>query len=170
MAVVLVLTGATIGLLHPNASLVSVQQIADALTPFIGSYGGKALFALGISGAALIAAFVVSTAVSWAFGEVMCFSRSLNCTWKEAPAFYGIYGAGIVIAAAFVLIGLPLVSLTIAVEVMNALLLPIVVGFLIALGWKALPEKYRLHRWEKIVLLVIYVLVCSLGIFTLFQL
>jgi NRAMP (natural resistance-associated macrophage protein)-like metal ion transporter len=170
MAVVLVLTGATIGLLHPNASLVSVQQIADALTPFIGSYGGKALFALGISGAALIAAFVVSTAVSWAFGEVMRFSRSLNCTWKEAPAFYGIYGAGIVIAAAFVLIGLPLVSLTIAVEVMNALLLPIVVGFLIALGWKALPEKYRLHRWEKIVLLVIYVLVCSLGIFTLFQL
>ena len=53
---------------------------------------------------------------------------------------------------------------------MNALLLPIVVGFLLALGWKALPEKYRLNLWEKIVLLIIYVLVCSLGIFTIFQL
>jgi NRAMP (natural resistance-associated macrophage protein)-like metal ion transporter len=170
MAVILILIGATIGRVNPGASLVSVQQISTALTPLIGSFGGKILFALGMSGAALIAAFVVSTAVSWAFGEVMCFSRSFNCTWKEAPAFYGIYGAGIVIAAVLVLIGLPLISLTIAVQVLNTLFLPIVVGFLLALGWKALPEKYRLHRWEKSVLLVIYVLVCSLGIFTLFQL
>ncbi len=170
MAVILILTGATIGRVYPNASLVSVQQISNALTPFIGSFGGKVLFALGMSGAALIAAFVVSMAVSWAFGEIMCFSRSLNCTWQEAPAFYGIYGAGIVIAAVLVLIGLPLVSLAIAVQVLNTLLLPIVIGFLLALAWKALPEKYRLHRWEKIVLLIIYVLVCSLSIFTLFQL
>jgi len=170
MAVILVLTGATIGLVHPNASLATVQQISDTLTPLVGTYGGRVLFALGIGGAALVAAYVVSMAVSWAFGEVMCFTRSLNCTWREAPAFYGIYGAGIVVAAVLVLMGESLVSVAIAVQVLNALLLPIVVGFLLALGWKVLPEKYRLHRWEKSVLLVIYVLVCSLAVFTIFQL
>jgi Mn2+/Fe2+ NRAMP family transporter len=68
-----------------------------------------------------------------------------------------------------VLLGLPLVSLTIAVEVMNTLLLPIVLGFLIALAWRILPPEYRLRPWEKAVLLVIYGLVCSLGIFTIWQ-
>ncbi|HEX3015250.1 MAG TPA: divalent metal cation transporter, partial [Desulfobacteria bacterium] len=91
-------------------------------------------------------------------------------TWREAPTFYGIYGGGIIIAAAFVLTGIPMISLTIGVEVMNALLLPIVLGFLLALGWKTLPHPYQLRRWEKFILIVIYVLVCSLGIFTLFQL
>jgi Mn2+/Fe2+ NRAMP family transporter len=169
MAVVLVLTGATIGLANPNASLATVQQISDTLTPLVGTFGGRVLFAIGISGAALVAAYVVSLAVSWAFGEVMCFTRSLNCSWREAPAFYGIYGAGIVIAAVLVLMGQALVSVAIAVQVLNALLLPIVIGFLLALGWKVLPEKYRLHRWEKSALLVIYLLCTGLAIFTIFQ-
>ncbi|MDA8228911.1 MAG: divalent metal cation transporter [Desulfitobacterium hafniense] len=170
MAAVLVLAAATIGRAHPNTSLENVQQIASALTPLVGTLGGKVLFSFGVTGAALIAAIVVSLATSWAFGEVMGFRCSLNYTWREAPAFYGIYAAGIVIAASLVLIGIPLVSLTIAVEVMNALLLPIVLGFLLALGWKALPKKYRLLTWEKVILLFIYVIICSLGIFTLFQL
>lgn len=53
---------------------------------------------------------------------------------------------------------------------MNSLLLPIVLGFLLALGWKVLPKQYKLRKWEKVVLLIIYALVCSLGIFTVIQL
>lgn len=170
MAVVLILTAATVGRVQPNTSLTGVQQIADALIPFVGPLGGKVLFSVGIIGAALIAAIVVSLATSWSFGEIMGFKRSLNYKWREAPAFYGLYAAGIITAAIIVLSGMPLVSLTIAVEIMNLLLLPIVLGFLLALGWKALPEAYQLRIWEKIILLVIYILVCSLGIFTLFQL
>lgn len=170
MGAVLIVTAATIGRTNPHTTLTSIQEIANSLTPFLGNIGGKVLFALGVTGAALIAAIVVSLATSWAFGEVLSFRCSLNCTWKEAPTFYSIYSGGIIVAAALVLIGIPLVSLTIAVEVMNALLLPIVVGFLLALGWKALPEQYKLHSWEKTVLIIIYILVCALGIFTLFQL
>ncbi|AFK86332.1 MULTISPECIES: Nramp family divalent metal transporter [Thermoanaerobacterium] len=169
MAVVLVLTAATIGRINPNVSLTNIQQIADSLIPFVGQVGGKILFSAGIIGASLIAAVVVSLATSWSLGEVMDFKRSLNSSWKEAPIFYGLYAAGIIVSAIIVLSGVPLVTLTISVEIMNSLLLPIVLGFLIALGWKALPEKYKLKNWEKIVLAIIYVLVCSLGILTLFQ-
>ncbi|CAA7600423.1 Natural resistance-associated macrophage protein [Acididesulfobacillus acetoxydans] len=169
MGAVLILTAATIGRVAPNSSLANVQEIAHSLTPFLGQ-GGKILFAVGITGAALIAAIVVSLAASWAFGEVLGFRCSLNNTWKEAPVFYGLYSGGIVFAAFLVLLGIPLISLTVAVEVMNALLLPIVVGFLLALGWRVLPQPYRLKLWEKIVLIFIYLLICSLGFYTLFQL
>lgn len=170
MGCVLVVTAATIGRTNPNMPLDNIQQIASALTPLLGPLVGKTLFAVGLAGAALIAPIVVSLATSWAFGEVLKVPCSLNHTWKEAPVFYGLYCGGIILASILVLTGIPLVSLTIAVEVMNSLLLPIVLGFLLALGWKVLPKPHQLLKWEKIVLLIIYVLVCSLGIFTVIQL
>jgi NRAMP (natural resistance-associated macrophage protein)-like metal ion transporter len=169
MGCVLIFTAATIGKTNSNAPLENVQQIAIALTPFLGSVMGKILFAVGLTGAALVAAIVVSLATSWAFGEVLKVPCSLNNTWKEAPVFYGLYAGALILASTIVLVGIPLISLTIAVEVMNSLLLPIVLGFLLVLGWKVLPKDYQLKIWEKVVLVFIYVLVCSLGIFTLVQ-
>lgn len=54
----------------PNASLNTVQQISQALTPFLGEATGKILFAVGLTGAALVAAIVVTLASSWGFGEI----------------------------------------------------------------------------------------------------
>lgn len=170
MGCVLILTASTIGRLIPNTPLENVQQIATALTPFLGTVMGKLLFAIGLTGAALIASIVVSLATSWAFGEVLKVPCSLNCTWKEAPIFYGLYSGAIILASILALVGIPLISLTIAVEVMNTLLLPIVLGLLLALGWKVLPHPYQLRSWEKSVLMLIYALVCSLGIYTVSQL
>ncbi|KLU67636.1 divalent metal cation transporter MntH [Desulfosporosinus acididurans] len=170
MGCVLILTASTIGRVNPNTPLENVQQIAAALTPFLGTITGKTLFAVGLTGAALIAAIVVSLASSWAFGEVLKVPCSLNNTWKEAPAFYGFYCATIVLASIITLVGIPLISLTIAIEVMNTLLLPIVMGLLLALGWRVLPHPYQLRRWEKCILLFIYIVVCSLGLYTLIQL
>lgn len=170
MGCVLILTASTIGHTNPDMPLDNIQQIATALTPFLGSLVGRTLFAVGLTGAALIAAIVVSLATSWAFGEVLKVPSSLNYTWKQAPVFYGLYCGGIILASIIVLTGIPLVSLTIAVEVMNSLLLPIVLGFLLALGWKVLPKPYQLRKWEKAILIFIYILVCSLGIFTVIHL
>lgn len=170
MAAVLIMTAATIGKINPDAPLDNIQQIANALTPILGLFVGKVLFAIGLTGAALIAAIVVSLATSWAFSEVLNVPCSLNCKWRQAPVFYSFYCGGIIVAAIAVLTGIPLVSLTVAVEVMNSLLLPIVLGFLLALGWRVLPEKYKLKKWEKIILIFIYILVCSLGILTVFHL
>ena len=170
MGCVLILTASTIGRTNPNTPLENVQQIANALTPFLGIAAGKTLFAIGLTGAALIAAIVVSLASSWAFGEVLKVPCSLNCSWKEAPAFYTFYCSAIILSAILTLVGIPLISLTIAIEVMNTLLLPIVMGMLLALGWRVLPKPYQLHKWEKCILVFIYILVCSLGIYTISQL
>lgn len=166
VVVIVITVAATIGKTNPNASLNTIQQISDALTPFLGNLGGRVVFAIGISGAALIAAIVVSLAASWGFGELFDKPCSLNSTWKEAPLFYSFYCGALILGGIIVLSGIPLIPLTLGVEVLNTLLLPIVLGFLIALGWKVLPEKHKLKLWEKIILICIYIIVCGLGVVT----
>jgi Mn2+/Fe2+ NRAMP family transporter len=144
MAAVLVATAATIGRARPDAPLDTVQQISDALTPFLGPGLGRLVFAAGMSGAALVAAIVVSLTAAWGVGEVAGYKRSLEHHPLEAPWFYGIFSCCLVAAAALVASGIDLVRLSIGVQVLNALLLPIVLGFLYLLALTALPEAWRL--------------------------
>ena len=166
--VVIIAVAATIGMKDPNASLNTVQQISQALTPFLGEATGKILFAVGLTGAALVAAIVVTLASSWGFGEIFKKPSSLNCKWSEAPAFYIFYSTLLIIAGIIVLSGIPLVPLTLGVEILNTVLLPIVLGFLIALAWKVLPKKHALHLWEKVILIIIYIVITVLGVLTLY--
>ena len=57
-----------------------------------------------------------------------------------------------------------LVSLNVGVQVMNALLLPVVLGFLYMLAVRALPEAVRLRGWYRIVVLLVGGLTCALGV------
>ncbi len=145
MAAVLVTTAATLGRASPNLPLDTVQQIADALTPILGLKIGQIVFALGILGAAFISAIVVSLTAAWGLGEVLGYKRSLEHHPREAPWFYGVYTFATLAAALVVISGVNLVNITVAVEVMNALLLPIVLVFLFMLAIKALPYPYRLE-------------------------
>ncbi len=147
MGAVLILTASTIGKANPHASLNTVQQIAGAITPGLGEFWGKLLFALGMLGAALVATIVVSLTAAWGLGEVTGYKHSLALHPFEAPWFYGVYVVCLLAGAGIVLSGINLVHLTIGVEVMNALLLPIVLGLLLALAIIALPEKWKMRGW-----------------------
>lgn len=147
MASVLIITAATIGKTNPGTPLDTVHQISDAITPFLGTTAGHLLFAFGISGAALVAAIVVSLTAAWGLGEVTGYRRSLQDHPKEAPWFYGIYTVTLIIGGVIVASGINLVNLSVAVEVMNALLLPIVLGFLFILAIKTLPAPFQLKGW-----------------------
>jgi Mn2+/Fe2+ NRAMP family transporter len=65
MAAILMLAATTIGAKNSNASLDAVQQIADALISFLGSFRGKMIFALGMLGAAWVATIIVSLTAAW---------------------------------------------------------------------------------------------------------
>ncbi len=144
MASMVIITAATIGLKDPGAPLNTVHQISEAMTPFLGESAGKILFALGMLGASLVAAIVVSLTAAWGLGEVLGYKRSLEHQPKEAPWFYSIYTLVLILGALLILSGINLVDLSVAVEVMNAILLPIVLGFLYLLALKTLPEAHRL--------------------------
>jgi NRAMP (natural resistance-associated macrophage protein)-like metal ion transporter len=165
MASVLIAAAATIGKTNPGAPLNTVHQISDALVPFLGETTGKILFALGMLGAALIASVVVSLAAAWALGEILGYKRSLEHKPKEAPWFYSVYSLALILGGIFVASGINPVKLNVAVNVMNAFLLPIVLGFLFLLARKTLPEKYKLRGWYAWLVGIILLITVIFGLF-----
>jgi Mn2+/Fe2+ NRAMP family transporter len=144
MASVLVATAATLGNTGHSGSLDTVQQISQAIIPYLGQTTGKLLFGLGLSGAAVVATIVVTLTAARTLSEVLGSTHSLEHEPHEAPWFYGIYTATLIVGALIVVSDVNLVRLSIGVQVMNALLLPIVLGFLYLLA-RRLPKPYRLQ-------------------------
>ena len=166
MIFVIVATAATIGRTDSSLPLNSIQEIAGALQPFLGWAGAKVIFGLGMVGASLIAALVVSLAGAWGIGEAVGFPHSLNDPLRKGRWFYLVYTLAHVGGAVLVLSGISLVALTIDIEVMNAFLLPIVLGFLLVLEARALPEIVRMRGWYRWVAWSLSGLVMAFGLVT----
>ncbi len=165
MAALLITTAATLGKTNPGIPLETVHQISLALTPILGNTTGRLLFAFGMSGAALVATLVVSLTAAWGLGEVLGFKRSLEHHPKEAPWFYGIYTLVLILGGVLVSSGaVNLVHLSVGVEVMNAILLPIVLGFLYVLARRILPEKYRLKKGYAVFVAIVLGMTATLGL------
>jgi Mn2+/Fe2+ NRAMP family transporter len=141
---VLVAVAATLGKTGGDRPLDTVEEIVGAITPFLGDFAGKLLFGLGMAGAALVATIVVTLTAARTLAEVLGAKHRLEDEPHEAPWFYGSYAIALVVCAMVVGSGVNLVSLAVGVQVMNALLLPIVLGFLYLLARK-LPQPYRLQ-------------------------
>ncbi|TDR81568.1 NRAMP family divalent metal transporter [Paludibacterium purpuratum] len=166
MAMVLIVTAATLASRgHSHAELNTVQQIADAITPFLGEQTGKLLFGMGMIGASLVAAIVVTLTAARALGELMGYRHTLEHSPRQAPWFYATYTLSLLLAALFVGSGASMITIGVGVQVMNALLLPIVLGFLYLLA-RRLPSPYRLkgaYAW--VAASIIGVTVC-LGVYS----
>ena len=166
MCGVLVATAATLGRTNPRVPLQTVQEISGALTPQLGLSLGRLVFAVGMCGAAMVATIVVSLTAAWGVGEVAGFRRSLADHPSEAPWFYGIFTACLVLAGVLVAVNGNLVMLSIGVQVMNSLLLPIVLGFLFALAARTLPQADRLKGLRAIFTAAAMGLTAGLGIYS----
>ena len=166
MIFVIVATAATIGRSNLSLPLNGIQDISRALQPFLGWAGARVIFGLGMAGAALIAALVVSLAGSWGIGEAMGVPHSLSDSLRSGKWFYLVYTLIHVGGALIVLSGVSLVALTIDIEVMNALLLPIVLTFLLILEARALPQPLRMSGWHRWIAWGLSALVMGVGLVT----
>ncbi len=135
------------------------------LVPALGQNVGRVVFGFGTIGAGLVAAIVVSLASAWGFGEVTGYRHSLEHHPLEAPWFYGIYALAVIGGAVTVDLAPDLVALNIGVEVMNALMLPLVLGFLVMLAFKALPPEHRLKGPYAWVVVAVSVVTAGLGVY-----
>ncbi len=166
MIVVVLTFAATVGRSHLGTTLHSVADMSAALRPFLGSIGAKVLLGAAVLGAALVAALVASLAGAWGLAEVFGWTHTLNeRPDRKTAKFYVTYGLAHVLGAAIVLVSLNLVRLVIDVEVMNALLLPIVLGFLLVLEARALPNEHRMHGVRRVVATSLCLIVVVFGLF-----
>jgi Mn2+/Fe2+ NRAMP family transporter len=165
MAAVLIAAAATLGKAGGERTLDTVEEIVGAITPFLGDFAGKLLFSLGMIGAALVAAIVVTLTVARTLAEVLGARHKLEDAPREAPWFYGSYAVALLVCAAVVGSGVNLVSLAVGVQVMNALLLPIVLGFLFLLA-RRLPAPYRLRGAYAVVSGAVILATVAFGVYS----
>ena len=129
-----------------SEGLGSVGTISAALTPTLGETAGRILFGAGVLGASLVAAIVASLALAWGVGEMAGYRRTLEMRPFAAGWFYASYALTTAGSAAAVWAASDLVWLNIAAQVLNVFLMPLTIGFLIALTATALPEPHRISR------------------------
>jgi NRAMP (natural resistance-associated macrophage protein)-like metal ion transporter len=169
MVAVLIATAATVGAHHLGVSLGSIGDIAAALMPFLGHRNAVLFFGLGMLGASVIAALVVSLAGAWGVAEVLGWRHSLNDSPRRSVGFHSLAVVATLGGGVLVILDPNLVNLSVGVEVMNACLLPIVLGFLIALERRALPSHLRVHGWRRAVVYLLCGLVILFGLYTAVQ-
>lgn len=162
---VLVAAAATLYSGGASAGLGSVGEISTALTPLLGENVGRLVFSAGVLGSSLVAAIVCSLALAWGVGEVTGRRHSLESHPFEAKWFYGVYALCVAGSAAVVWLVPDLVWLMIAAQVLNAFLLPLVIGLLVALAVTTLPDAIRPRRAYLWALVGVSTLVIAVGVF-----
>lgn len=119
---IIVTCGAT---LHAQGiPIEDAKDAALALRPIAGRYAAD-LFAFGLLNASLLGASILPLATAFYVCEGMGWEAGVARRWREAPEFYGLFTAILVLGAALVLIpGVPLLAVLFYPQVLNGLLLP----------------------------------------------
>jgi NRAMP (natural resistance-associated macrophage protein)-like metal ion transporter len=108
--------------------------VATALDHAVGAVGA-AFFAVVLLNASLIGAGTVTLASSYVIGDIFVARASLHRSFREAKGFYSIFSVLILAAAGIVLIpGAPLGLITLSVQALCGILLPMTTMFLLMLS------------------------------------
>jgi NRAMP (natural resistance-associated macrophage protein)-like metal ion transporter len=103
--------------------IADAGDAAQALAPLAGDLAGS-LFAVGLLGAALLAAAVLPLSTAYSVCDFTGSEAALDCRFHEAPVFYVSTIAVTTVAAAVVLLpGVPLIGLLVTSQTLNAILL-----------------------------------------------
>lgn len=154
--------------LHGHVQITTAAQAADALKPLAGRYAAM-LFAIGLLNAALFAASILPLSTTYTICEGIGWERGVGRSFREAPQFYLIYTALIIVGAGLVLLpNAPLLRIMLLSQVMNGLLLPVIlVLMLLLVTRKSLMGKLAASRGYAAVCWGICGLLIALDLFLL---
>ena len=125
---------------------------AMALRPLAGDYAFL-LFAAGLFNASLFAASILPISTAYAVCEGLGLESGLDKRFDEAPAFYWLYTALIVLGAGVLLLPrFPLFRVMVLSQVVNGILLPFVLVFMLLLmNDRELMGEHVNSRWYNVV-------------------
>jgi len=120
------------GQLYPKV-IGGAAEAAVALRPLAGVYCSK-LFAFGLLNASLFAACILPLSTAYTFCEGIGWQAGVSNPFREAPHFYGLYAALIILGGGCVLIpGFPLFRVMLVSQIANGVLLPIILVYMLIL-------------------------------------
>jgi len=128
---------------HGLHNIQSAADAAQALRPLAGDYA-YILFAGGLFNASLFAASILPLSTAYTVCEGLGFESGVDKKFGEAPFFYWLYTILLIAGAAVILSPkVPLVKLSVLSQVVNGMVLPFVLIFMILLINK--PELMGKH-------------------------
>jgi len=123
------------------------KEAALALAPLAGRFAST-LYAFGLFNASLFAASILPLSTTYYVCEAFGWESGIDKRRAEAPQFYALYAAMIVLGAGLVLIPhLPLLKLMLLSQTANGVLLPFILIFMLILASdERLMGRYRNGR------------------------
>lgn len=127
---------------HGGYEIRDAADAAASLRPLGGEYA-YLLFAVGLLNASLFAASILPLSTAYTVCEALGFESGLNKKFREAPAFYWLYTGLLIVGAGIILIPkAPLIKLAVLSQVLNGILLPFVLVFMLML----VNKRYLMGR------------------------
>jgi len=116
-----------------NIQIHEAKDAALALKPLAGAFAGH-VFAFGLFIASIFSATILPLATAFYVCEAFGFEAGIDKKWEEAPEFYVLYTAILVISAGIIMFpNAPLIAISLWSQVVNGLLLPVVLVCMILL-------------------------------------
>ncbi len=113
--------------------ITSAADAARALEPVVGS-AARMLFGIGLLGATLLAGAVLPLATAYAVSEAFGAPKGVNLDFRRGKVFFSLFTALIVVGATLALVpNVPVMKLLVGVQVLNGILLPIILVFILLL-------------------------------------
>jgi NRAMP (natural resistance-associated macrophage protein)-like metal ion transporter len=150
---------------HGIRNISEAADAAQAMKPLAGDYA-FILFAAGLFNASLFAASILPLSTAYTVCEGLGFESGLDKSFREAKFFYWFYTLLLATGAAIVLIpNFPLVKFIILSQVLNGVLLPVVLIFMLSLINRfELMGKYTNTRWFNAISWITVVIVTVLSL------
>lgn len=146
----------------------TAKEAALALKPLAGKYCFY-LFAFGLLNASVFSACILPLSTAYSVCEGMGWEVGVNRRFKEAPQFYTLYTAIIIIGASLILLpNVKLIPIMLISQASNGILLPFVLIFMLLLvNNKRLMGEYTNSRIYNIltVITIIGMIGLSIGLF-----
>jgi NRAMP (natural resistance-associated macrophage protein)-like metal ion transporter len=149
---------------HGMHNIVDPSDAAQAMKPLAGDYA-FILFAAGLFNASLFAASILPLSTAYTVCEGLGVESGLDKGFRDAKFFYWLYSLLLFAGAAVVLIpNFPLVKFSILSQVLNGILLPLVLVFMLKLINKHdLMGKYTNTHWFNIIAWTTAIIVTALS-------
>lgn len=150
---------------HGHRNINDAADAAAALRPLAGDYA-YILFAVGLFNASLFAASILPLSTAYTVCEGLGFESGVGRKFGEAPVFYWLYTILIVAGAGLILLpNFPLVQTLLVSQVVNGIVLPFVLIFMLLLvnkkelmGAYVNSRLFNVIAWATTVIMIVLTL------------
>ena len=143
----------------------SAGDAARALAPIAGRYAGG-LFAFGLLNASMFAAVILPLSTAYTICEGFGWESGVDKGFTEAPQFYVLFSALMALGAGLIMLpGISLIAVMYLSQVINGLMLPFVLVFmLILINDRAIMGAHANSMWMNAVTVLLAAALSALGL------